>query len=336
MEPVGSLGEEELLSVRGLKTYFHTRDGVLKAVDDVSFNVKRGETFGIVGESGCGKSIACLSILHLVASPPGNYEGGEILFNGRDTLKMNKKEIHSLRGGEISIIFQEPMTALNPVYTVGNQLEEAIQLHQKVNTGGALQIALDWLSKVRIPNPETVLKSYPFTLSGGMRQRVMIAMALACHPKLLIADEPTTALDVTIQAQILNLINAMKQETDFSCIFITHDLAVISEMADRVMVMYSGKVCETAATNELIVNPLHPYTQGLIKSRPRGKNPGNRLTTIPGNVPSLRDKPPGCPFHPRCQDAFSRCAVDFPPHFKAQDGHTVFCWKYAEGEHLHG
>jgi peptide/nickel transport system ATP-binding protein/oligopeptide transport system ATP-binding protein len=325
-----------LLSVRGLKTYFHTRDGILKAVDDISFDVKRGETFGIVGESGCGKSIACLSILQLVSSPPGKYEGGEILFNGQDTLRMNKKELHDLRGGAISIIFQEPMTALNPVYTVGNQLEEAIQLHQKVNTGGAVQIALDWLSKVRIPNPESILKSYPFTLSGGMRQRVMIAMALACHPQLLSADEPTTALDVTIQAQILNLINTMKQESDFSCIFITHDLAVISEMADRVMVMYSGKVCETAAASELIVNPLHPYTRGLIQSRPRGKNPRNRLTAIPGNVPSLKDKPPGCPFHPRCPDTLDCCARDFPPSFEAGGGHTVFCWKYAPGEAAHG
>jgi peptide/nickel transport system ATP-binding protein/oligopeptide transport system ATP-binding protein len=327
-----------LLEVRGLKTYFHTRSGILKAVDDVSFAVNRGETFGIVGESGCGKSISCLSILRLVASPPGRYEDGEILFEGRDTLKMNDAEIHAFRGGEVSIIFQEPMTALNPVYTVRNQLEEAIMLHQKVNRGEAALIALNWISKMRIPNPESILKSYPFVLSGGMRQRVMIAMALACKPKLLIADEPTTALDVTTQAQILDLINAIKEETGVSCIFISHDLAVISEMADRVMVMYGGRVCETADTDELIAHPLHPYTRGLINSRPGKKNAQKRLTAIPGNVPSLKDMPPGCPFHPRCQEHTGQCRAHFPPVFETAPpggrSHTVACWKHGEEGHV--
>jgi peptide/nickel transport system ATP-binding protein/oligopeptide transport system ATP-binding protein len=323
------MADNTILAVRGLKMYFHTHEGIIKAVDDVSFDVKRGETFGIVGESGCGKSIACLSVLRLAPSPPGKYEGGEILFEGRDTLTMSMPELRVLRGGEISVIFQEPMTALNPVYTVGDQLEEAISLHQKVNRGEAVRIALEWLSKVRIPNPAHVLRSYPFTLSGGMRQRAMIAMAMACQPKLLIADEPTTALDVTIQAQILDLINAMKRETGVSCIFITHDLAVISEMADRVMVMYAGKVCEIADVAELIENPLHPYTEGLIRSRPRGKNARNRLPAIPGNVPSLSDKPPGCPFHPRCGDAGEQCKTDFPPRIDTGCNHEVFCWKFA-------
>jgi peptide/nickel transport system ATP-binding protein/oligopeptide transport system ATP-binding protein len=318
-----------LLSVKGLRTYFHTGEGVLKAVDDVSFHVKRGETFGIVGESGCGKSVACKSIVRLVLCPPGQYEAGEIIFDGRDTLKMSDSELRSLRGGEISFIFQEPMTALNPVFTIGSQIEEAIILHRKVGKSRAKEIAVDWIGKVRIPNPEAAFRRYPFTLSGGMRQRAMIAMALACQPKLLIADEPTTALDVTIQAQILDLINAMKRETGASCIFITHDLGVISEMSDRVMVMYSGKVCETAATGELIGNPLHPYTRGLIDSRPRGKRVGNRLVVIPGNVPSSRDKPSGCPFHPRCSEMKDICQRDFPPASEFGPEHLAYCWKYA-------
>jgi peptide/nickel transport system ATP-binding protein/oligopeptide transport system ATP-binding protein len=321
--------DDVLLSVKGLKTYFHTRNDVLKAVDDVSFHVHRGETFGIVGESGCGKSIACKSIVKLVRTPPGRYEAGEILFDGRDTLTMSDSEIRSIRGAEISIIFQEPMTALNPVFTIGRQIEEAIRMHQKASRSQAKAIAADWLGKVKIQNPEAALKRYPFTLSGGMRQRVMIAMALACQPKLLIADEPTTALDVTIQAQILDLINVMKSEIGASCIFITHDLGVISEMSDRVMVMYSGKVCETAATNELIENPMHPYTKGLIESRPKGKRVNNRLVVIPGSVPSLKDKPPGCPFHPRCRDTRDICAEAFPPVYELGTEHLIYCWKYA-------
>ncbi|GHV81930.1 dipeptide/oligopeptide/nickel ABC transporter ATP-binding protein [Spirochaetia bacterium] len=321
-----------LLSVRGLKTYFHISGKILKAVDDVSFNVKRGETFGIVGESGCGKSIASLSIMRLVNTPPGRYEGGEILFEGRDILKMEKSEIRTVRGAEISIIFQEPMTALNPVFTVGYQLKEVILLHQKVKRKTAAALALDWLKKVEISNPEQVLKSYPFTLSGGMRQRVMIAMALACRPKLLIADEPTTALDVTIQAQILELLRIIKRKTGIACIFITHDLSVMSSIADRVMVMYSGRVCEIAPTVELLIRPLHPYTRLLINSRPSGKGVNKRLTAIPGNVPSLHDLPPGCPFHPRCPDAHPRCAVDFPPMYDDGRGHSVYCWNYCGGE----
>jgi oligopeptide transport system ATP-binding protein len=324
-----------LLEVRGLKTYFHTRSGILKAVDDVSFAVNRGETFGIVGESGCGKSISCLSILRLVASPPGRYEGGEILFEGRDTLKMNDTEIHAFRGGEVSIIFQEPMTALNPVYTVRNQLEEAIMLHQKVNRGEAAVIALNWISKMRIPNPENILKSYPFVLSGGMRQRVMIAMALACKPKLLIADEPTTALDVTTQAQILDLINAIKEETGVSCIFISHDLAVISEMADRVMVMYGGVTVEHTEMTKLYAKPLHPYTWGLLDSMPRlSAPPAEELKVIPGAPPDLRLTGGCCAFYNRCPYMREICAKEAPPLIEAEPGHLVACHRQNGGAAL--
>ena len=319
-----------LLKVSNLQTYFKSDNVILKAVDDVSFEVKRGETYGIVGESGCGKSVTSMSLLKLVPTPPGIYAGGEILFDGKSILPMTDDEIRKVRGNEISVIFQEPMTALNPVFTVGDQISEAILLHQKVSKVEAARIAAEWLSKVKIPNPELTLEKYPFMLSGGMRQRVMIAMALACQPKLLIADEPTTALDVTIQAQILNLINEMKAEIGASCIFITHDLAVISEMADRVMVMYAGKVCETAETDELITNPLHPYTKGLISSKPRGKIDGNRLKVIPGNVPSLKKLPAGCPFHPRCEYCSERCRTEFPPTTTYSDGHTVACWLYGK------
>jgi peptide/nickel transport system ATP-binding protein/oligopeptide transport system ATP-binding protein len=327
---MAELKNNTLLSVRGLKTWFDSDGKELKAVDDVSFEIRQGETFGILGESGCGKSIASMSIMRLVPQPPGRYAGGEIFFEGRDILKMNKHEIHEVRGAEISMIFQEPMTALNPVFTVGNQLEEAVLIHEKVNKKEARSIALEWLGRVRIPNPERILQSYPFILSGGMRQRVMIAIALACSPKLLIADEPTTALDVTIQAQILDLIREIKKGSDLSCIFISHDLGVISEIADRVMVMYSGKVCESARTETIISQPLHPYTRGLIHSRPGAKEKGKRLDAIPGNVPSLNDKPPGCPFHPRCTVSEKICSLEFPPFFDAGDDHLVYCWKYGK------
>ena len=322
--------DDILLQVDNLKTYFLSDGETLKAVDDVSFTVRRGETYGIVGESGCGKSVTCMSILKLVPTPPGIYAGGKILFDGKSLLEMDAKEIRAVRGNEISVIFQEPMTALNPLFTVGNQIMEAVLLHQDVSRDEAWRISVEWLDKVKIPNPDVTMKRYPFMLSGGMRQRVMIAMALACQPKMLIADEPTTALDVTIQAQILNLINEMKREIGASCIFITHDLGVISEMADRVMVMYAGKVCETAETDELITKPLHPYTVGLIGSKPRGKESGTRLPVIAGNVPSLKDLPPGCPFHPRCERCMDICKQAFPPLSEPYEGHTVACWLYSD------
>lgn len=323
---------ETLLEVKGLKTYFHTPAGVLKAVDDVSFEVHRGETLGIVGESGCGKSITCLSILRLVQTPPGRYEGGEILFDGRDILKMDKNKLLELRGGRIGMIFQEPMAALNPVFTVGDQLAEALRLHLPMKKHEARERSLELLKQVRIPNAEKVIDSYPFTLSGGMQQRVVIAMALACKPDLLIADEPTTALDVTIQAQILQLMKQLKDEMGSAIIFITHDLGVVSETADRVMVMYAGKVCEKAETRELIRNGLHPYTQGLIASKPGAKSTEKRLKTIPGTVPTLAEKPDGCPFCTRCEYAQELCVKEFPPETEPLPGHTVACWKYVEGE----
>lgn len=321
-------GIEKLLSVKDLKTYFEDEEKILKAVDGVSFDVNRGETLGIVGESGCGKSISCMSIVRLVQSPNVRYAGGEILFEGKDTMKMSEKELKRLRGKDISVIFQEPMTALNPLYTVGNQMEEALRIHQKKKGREAQELCVQYLEKVKIPTPREMLFRYPFSLSGGMRQRVMIAMALITKPKLIIADEPTTALDVTIQAQILELMNELKAETGSSFLFITHDLGVISEMADRVVVMYGGKVCEEAPVDQLFENPLHPYTLGLIQSRPRADFTGDRLPVIPGNVPSLNDKPNGCPFHPRCKDADERCRSEFPPDTWHKEGHRVACWKY--------
>ena len=321
--------QETLLSIKNLKTYFVTDDAVLKAVDDVSFDVKKGETLGVVGESGCGKSVSCMSIVGLVQ---GNvrYEGGQILFEGKDTLKMSEKELRKIRGKDISVIFQEPMTALNPLYTIGDQMKEILKNHQKISDREAGRKCVEYLRKVKIPMPEEMMMRYPFSLSGGMRQRVVIAMALIASPKLIIADEPTTALDVTIQAQILDLMNELKKETESSCIFITHDLGVISEMADRVVVMYGGKVCEMAPTDELFENASHPYTLGLIHSRPRADYEGDRLEVIPGNVPSLNDKPEGCPFHPRCRYAQEKCGRQFPPRTDISGEHSVFCWNCCE------
>ncbi|GHU74339.1 oligopeptide ABC transporter ATP-binding protein OppF [Clostridia bacterium] len=315
-----------LLRVQNLKAYFCFDDQELHAVDDVSFTVREGETLGIVGESGCGKSVSCMSILHLNPTPPTQYRGGSILFHGENILEMDKKRLQKLRGGAISVIFQEPMTALNPVHTIGNQLMEALTLHRKVTKVEAKQTAIEYLRKVKIPNPENIMISYPFSLSGGMRQRVVIAMALIAHPQIIIADEPTTALDVTIQAQILDLINELKHETGAACIFISHDLGAISEMADRVIVMYGGKICEQADKDVIFSNPRHPYTRSLIQSRPSPDTIGSRLHTIPGNVPSLKDLPSGCPFHPRCEYATKQCAQAFPPETTLGSGHTLYCW----------
>jgi len=324
------MSTDKLLEVKNLKVYFDTPGGELRAVDDVSFYVRRGETLGVVGESGCGKSVSCQTIMRLVPTPP---VGGEIIFDGEhDILKMDQKQLQELRGGRIGMIFQEPMVALNPVYTIGQQMVEALRLHLPYTKQEAEKRALEMLELVRIPNAEKILKSYPFTLSGGMRQRVMIAMAMSCKPDLLIADEPTTALDVTIQAQILLLMNQLKEETGSAIIFITHDLGVISETADRVLVMYAGKACESAETRELLRNPLHPYTRGLISCRPSGETTRNRLKVIPGNVPSLLDKPSGCPFHPRCDHATKACEECFPPMVEPVPGHTVACWKYVDEE----
>lgn len=315
-----------LLQVKNLKTYFHSHSGVVKAVDDVSFDVYQGETLGIVGESGCGKSITCMSLAQLVECPPGRYEGGEILLEGQDMLKLSDAELRHIRGNKISYIFQEPMTSLNPVFKIGYQIEEVLMLHQGLSKEEARARAIEALDLVRIPNPERIVDEYPFALSGGMRQRVMIAMALACNPKLLVADEPTTALDVTIQAQVLDLMNNLKKQIDTSILFITHDLSVIAEMADRVMVMYAGKVVELADVNTIFENPLHPYTRGLIGSRPDMSTSSTRLNVIPGNVPDLSDLPEGCSFGPRCSLVCDQCKAGVPELVEVEPGHFVRCF----------
>ena len=320
------MNKEPLLEVKNLKTYFYSSGHVVKAVDDVSFKVYEGETLGVVGESGCGKSITNMSLARLVECPPGKYEGGEILFDGKDMLKISDAEMRKIRGNKISYIFQEPMTSLNPVFKIGNQIEEVLRLHRGLSKEQAREEAIHALDLVRIPNPERIVDEYPFALSGGMRQRVMIAMALACSPKLLIADEPTTALDVTIQAQVLDLMNDLKKQIDTAIIFITHDLSVIAEMADRVMVMYAGKVVELADVNTIFENPLHPYTRGLIGSRPDMSTSSSRLNVIPGNVPDLSDLPEGCSFSPRCDKVCEMCHKGIPELVEVEPGHFVRCY----------
>lgn len=325
---------KKILEVKNLKTYFYSDRGVVKAADDVSFYVNEGETLGIVGESGCGKSITSMSIVRLVETPPGKYVGGQILFNGEDMLKISDKRIREIRGNDISFIFQEPMTSLNPVFKIGRQISETMILHRGMSKKEAYEESIRMLEMVKIPNPERIANDYPFALSGGMRQRAMIAMALACEPKLLIADEPTTALDVTIQAQVLDLMNELKEKINASIIFITHDLGVISEMSDRVMVMYAGKVVEVATTEDIFKNPKHPYTIGLISSKPDMATESSRLHVIPGNVPDLNNLPSGCPFHPRCDKAMDICKTKFPDEVILEREHRIACWLYNDKEEV--
>jgi peptide/nickel transport system ATP-binding protein len=322
-----------VLAVEGLKTFFFTRLGILKAVDDVSFALGRRETLAIVGESGCGKSMTALSIMRLVPDPPGRIVGGAVVLDGRDLLKLDEGEMRAVRGNEISMIFQEPMTSLNPVLTIGSQISETLRLHQDLSKSAAAEKAVDMLARVRIPEPAQRAHEYPHQLSGGMRQRAMIAMALACNPKVLIADEPTTALDVTIQAQILDLILALQQEFDTAVILITHDLAVVAETARRVIVMYAGRKVEEADVETLFEEPLHPYTSGLLASIPRlismGGGPtdaSGRLLEIPGIVPPLHHLPAGCAFAPRCPYADSTCRAEAPPLEKKRPRHWAACW----------
>jgi peptide/nickel transport system ATP-binding protein len=321
-----------LLEVDGLKTWFYTRDGIVRAVDGVSYRVYPGETLAVVGESGCGKSVTSLSILRLVPSPPGRIVAGRLVFEGRNLLELTEAAMRAIRGNEISMIFQEPMTSLNPVLTIGRQIAEALVLHQGMDRRGARSRAIEMLRLVNIPEPERRVKQYPHELSGGMRQRVMIAMALSCNPKLLIADEPTTALDVTIQAQILDLMRALKARSGAAIILITHDLGVVAEMAQRVVVMYAGRKVEEAPVERLFARPLHPYTKGLLGSIPRlaeaaGGAP-KRLAEIPGMVPSLKEAMPGCLFAPRCSYATARCTAEYPPLEEKADGHWVACWEW--------
>jgi peptide/nickel transport system ATP-binding protein len=322
-----------LLAVEDLRTWFYTRDGIVRAVDGVSCHVHAGETLALVGESGCGKSVTSLSIMRLVQSPPGKIVGGRLLFEGRDLLALDEAEMRRIRGNEISMIFQEPMTSLNPVLTIGRQVGEVLELHQHLGHAQALERAAEMLQRVKIPEPARRLAQYPHELSGGMRQRVMIAMALACNPKLLIADEPTTALDVTIQAQILDLMRELKQQTRAAIVLITHDLGVVAEMAQRVVVMYAGRKVEEAPVDTLFERPLHPYTRGLIGSIPRLEDAEldaierKRLVEIPGMVPSLKEDVPGCLFAPRCGFAQARCHAEYPPLEDKGAGHSVACWE---------
>ncbi len=329
---------EKILEVKNLVTAFSTDDGVVRAVDDVSFNLFKGKTLGIVGESGCGKSVTSLSIMRLIPSPPGKIAGGEILYKGKSLLGLTPAEMRKIRGNEISMIFQEPMTSLNPVFTIGNQICEAIALHQKeLSKSEVRQKAIESLRLVGIPSPEKRIDDYPHQLSGGMRQRVMIAMALSCNPQILIADEPTTALDVTIQAQILDLLRGLKDHAGLSMILITHDLGVVAEVCDDVIVMYAGKVAEQGTVREIFKNPKHPYTQGLLKSiptlskDPTGKAKKKRLETIPGIVPNLLHLPQGCRFQERCTYVTDACreaepalrVIEDHPHLP----HAIRCIK---------
>src|SRR2546428_12661105 len=314
-----------LLEVKNLKTYFPTRAGLVRAVDDVSFYIDRGELLGLVGESGCGKSMTALSIMRLIA-PPGKIVDGEILFDGQSLLQLSNREMRDVRGNDVAMIFQDPMTSLNPVFTVGEQIAEALRLHRGLSRKDARKAAVDAMREVTIPDPEMRADDYPHQLSGGMRQRVMIAMALACDPKLLIADEPTTALDVTIQAQILELMRALRAELGTAIILITHDLGVIAELADDVIVMYAGQVIERCAAERLFSEPQHPYTIGLLGSIPRLHLEQERLSAIEGFVPDAATPPPGCRFHPRCPFAIAKCRQEVPPLMEITKDHHAACW----------
>jgi peptide/nickel transport system ATP-binding protein len=326
-------GDAPLLELRDLKTWFWTDEGVAKAVDGVSYKVLPGETLGVVGESGCGKSVTALSIMRLIPDPPGKIAGGQILLRGQDLVTLPEDQMRRVRGKRIGMIFQEPMTSLNPVFTVGDQIAEAVLLHQKVSRREAWDRAIEMLRRVRIPSPERRVDEYPHQMSGGMRQRIMIAMALSCDPELLIADEPTTALDVTIQAQILHLIRELQQELGMSVLLITHDLGVVAQTAHHVCVMYAGKVVEYARTRELFKNPRHPYTVGLFQSIPKLGHLSRRLDVIPGRVPSALEFPKGCRFNNRCPFARERCVVEEPPLVETgtdAEPHTVACHFWPE------
>ena len=320
-----------LLEIRHLQTHFFVRGRVAKAVDDVSLAIAPGKTLGLVGESGCGKSVTAHAIIGLIPVPPGRIVGGQILFEGTDLLRLSQGRMRKIRGNRISMIFQEPMTSLNPVFTVGEQVAEVIRLHQRLGRADAMARVVEMFQLVGIPAASSRLREYPHQMSGGMRQRVMIAMALACNPRLMIADEPTTALDVTIQAQILDLMNTLKNETGASILFITHDLGVIAEMAQHVAVMYAGKVVEYTDVETLFASPKHPYTIGLMHSIPvvGGRSRGRRLSTIPGTVPSLFNLPPGCLFSDRCPDVFADCRRVAPQLVPVGPNHIARCLKYA-------
>ena len=327
----------KLLEVNDLTTYFFTQDGVVKAVDGISFDLEEGETLGVVGESGCGKSVSALSIMRLVADPPGRVVKGEVIFQGEDLLQLEDAEMRKIRGNRIAMVFQEPMTSLNPVLTIGRQLTETLELHQRKSKREARERAAELLSQVGIPDSERRLKNYPHQFSGGMRQRVMIAMALSCDPKLIIADEPTTALDVTIQAQILELMQSLAEQSGTALVIITHNLGVVARYANRVVVMYAGKIIETGTAEQIYHNPRHPYTLGLLKSVPRlDETRRVTLDAIEGLPPDLIDLPAGCSFTPRCKFSYDRCTEELPPLMQVSDGHHSACWRSEELADLAG
>jgi peptide/nickel transport system ATP-binding protein len=327
VRPQGVPRQDPVLQVSGLTTVFHTRTGIVRAVQDVSFTVDAGETLAIVGESGCGKTMTALSLMRLIPMPPGEIAAGTVRLAGTDLLALNEPDMRKMRGSEIAMIFQEPMTALNPLLTVGRQISEMILLHEDISRRAAHARAIEMLRQVRIPAPERRAREYPHQMSGGMRQRAMIAMALACKPKVLIADEPTTALDVTIQAQVLDLIDDLRKELGTAVVLITHDLGVVAEVAERMIVMYAGRKVEEGPTRKLFADPCHPYLQGLLASVPRlGGAGGGRLREIPGIVPPLSDLPNGCAFAPRCPSAIERCRNAIPPLEPKRPGHMAACW----------
>ena len=322
-----------LLEVRGLGVEFQTRGGTAHVLEDIQLHIQRGETLGLVGESGCGKSITALALMRLIPQPPGRITSGQILFDGQDLLQLPEAQMRRVRGNRISMIFQEPMTSLNPAYSVGDQITESVRLHQGLNAKDGLARAVEMLEAVGIPDALRRVHEYPHQFSGGMRQRVMIAMALACQPDLLIADEPTTALDVTVQAQIFDLIRELRERSGTAVLLITHDMGAVAEMTDRVAVMYTGRMVEEGPTDVVLSNPCHPYTQGLIACAP-GRSPqshGKPLQEIPGTVPSLLERKGGCTFADRCSEAQPRCRTSLPPSTWVQSGHRVMCWLYPEG-----
>ena len=323
---------EKILDIKNLKTYFKTEKGIVKAVNDVSFSIKKGETVCVVGESGCGKSITALSIMRLVSNDNGFNDGGEIIFEDVDLLKLSNEEIRKIRGKDIAMIFQEPMSSLNPVFTIGYQLSETLILHEGLNKKEAREKSIELLKKVGIPRADEIVDCYPHELSGGMRQRVMIAMALSCNPKILIADEPTTALDVTIQAQILDLMRNLKKDFNTSIMLITHDLGVVAEMADYVVVMYAGKVIEEGQVIEIFKNTCHPYTLGLLKSKPVISERKEELYSIPGQVPNLIDIEDSCYFSSRCEKCMDKCRHSIPPLKDIGNNHKVACWLFEDEE----
>lgn len=323
--PEDATSVRHLLSIQHLVVQFETHQGLARVLEDVSLDIRRGEIFGLVGETGCGKSVLARSILRIIPQPPGRISSGRILFRGRDLLRLSVGKLRRVRGREISMIFQEPMTSLNPVFTVGNQMQEVVCLHQRVSRSRARAICLDMLQQVNLPDAREILRKYPHELSGGMRQRVMIAMELSCHPRLLIADEPTTALDVTVQGQVLAILKKLARQHRVSILLITHDMGVVAQLCDRVAVMYAGQIVEQATTERLFASPTHPYTRGLIGAIPSLEGKTGPLQAIAGSVPPLTQPPPGCRFHPRCEYCFSPCGRHTPQLEALDQNHTVAC-----------